>query len=74
MRQLIRCPPPLELIKDTVIYQDEINVLLPQNITSLSPYKFLKDEKFVIDESGSTEDEIKRVVGLCPSGALEIED
>ena len=32
------------------------------------------DEKFVIDESGAQEDEIKRIVGLCPSGALKIED
>ena len=32
------------------------------------------DDKFVIDESGASEDEVKRVVGLCPSGALKIED
>jgi len=32
------------------------------------------EEKFVIDESGASEDEVKRVVGLCPSGALKIED
>ena len=32
------------------------------------------DKKFVIDKSSATEDEIKRVTGLCPSGALTIDD
>ncbi len=32
------------------------------------------DEKFVIDESEGSEDEIKRVVNLCPSAALSIEE
>ena len=32
------------------------------------------DEKFVIDKGAATEDEIKRVAGLCPSGALTIDD
>ena len=30
--------------------------------------------KFVIDENAASEDEVKRVVGLCPSGALKAED
>ena len=32
------------------------------------------DKKFVIDKNAATEDEIKRVTGLCPSGALTIDD
>ena len=32
------------------------------------------DDKFVIDKNAATEDEIKRVAGLCPSGALTIEE
>ena len=32
------------------------------------------DEKFVIDKGAATEDEIKRVAGLCPSGALTVDD
>ena len=32
------------------------------------------DDRFVIDKNAATEDEIKRVAGLCPSGALTIEE
>ena len=32
------------------------------------------NEEFVIDESSASEDDVRRVVGLCPSGALKIED
>ena len=33
----------------------------------------VENEKFVIDETGASEDEIKKVVSLCPSGALKTE-
>jgi uncharacterized Fe-S cluster protein YjdI len=32
------------------------------------------DEKFVIDQSGGTEQEIRQTVAKCPSGALTIKD
>ena len=32
------------------------------------------NDKFVIDETGGSENEIKKVVSLCPSGALKIEE
>ena len=32
------------------------------------------NDKFVIDENAASEDEVKKVVGLCPSGALKAED
>ena len=39
-----------------------------------SPNVFkVEDGKFVIDESGASEDEIRATVAQCPSGALKIE-
>ncbi len=32
------------------------------------------DEKFVIDQSGASEQEIRATVAKCPSGALTIKD
>ena len=32
------------------------------------------DDKFVIDQSGASEEEIRAVVAKCPSGALTIKD
>jgi uncharacterized Fe-S cluster protein YjdI len=34
----------------------------------------IEDEKFVIDESGASEEAIRRQVALCPSGALTVEE
>jgi uncharacterized Fe-S cluster protein YjdI len=40
-----------------------------------SPTVFkVEDGKFVIDQSGASEDEIRNTVSQCPSGALTIED
>ena len=55
----------------TVKWSDKICIHAAKCVKNL-PSVF--NEKFVIDESGAQEDEIKRVVGLCPSGALKIED
>ena len=33
----------------------------------------IEDEKFVIDETGGTEDDLKAAVTACPSGALSVE-
>ena len=32
------------------------------------------NDKFVIDENAASEDEVKKVIGICPSGALKAED
>jgi len=57
-----------------VKWNDKICIHAGECVKNLPNVFKVVDEKFVIDESGSTEDEIKRVVGLCPAGALEIED
>ena len=55
-------------------WDDKICIHAGECIKNLPNVFKVEDEKFVIDESGASEDEIKRVVGLCPSGALKIED
>ena len=55
-------------------WDDKICIHAGECIKNLPNVFKVVDEKFVIDESGASEDEIKRVVGLCPSGALKIED
>ena len=57
-----------------VKWNDKICIHAGECVKNLPNVFKVVDEKFVIDENGSTEDEIKRVVELCPSGALEIED
>ena len=32
------------------------------------------NDKFVIEEQNASEDEVKNIVALCPSGALKIEN
>ena len=32
------------------------------------------NDKFVIDENAAPEDEVKKVIEMCPSGALKAED
>ncbi len=34
----------------------------------------VEDGKFVIDESGASEEAVRKTVALCPSGALSIEE
>ncbi|MXX21278.1 MAG: hypothetical protein F4W68_00595 [Cenarchaeum sp. SB0661_bin_35] len=41
-------------------------------VKNLPAVFMVKGGKFVIDQSGAPKDEIRRVVGMCPSGALEI--
>ena len=55
-------------------WDDKICIHAGECIKNLPNVFKVVDEKFVIDESGASEDEVKRVVGLCPSGALKIED
>ena len=57
-----------------VKWDDKICIHAGECVKNLPSVFKVVDEKFVIDESGASEDEIKRVVGLCPSGALKIED
>lgn len=33
----------------------------------------VEDGKFVINQSGASEDDIRKTVAMCPSGALSIE-
>ena len=58
----------------TVKWDDKICIHAGECVKNLPSVFKVVDEKFVIDESGASEDEVKRVVGLCPSGALKIED
>ena len=55
-------------------WDDKICIHAGECIKNLPNVFKVVDEKFVIDESGASEDEVKRVVGLCPSGALKVED
>ena len=55
-------------------WDDKICIHAGECVKNLPNVFKVVDEKFVIDESGASEDEVKRVVGLCPSGALKIED
>ena len=55
-------------------WDDKICIHAGECIKNLPNVFKVVDEKFVIDESGASEDEVKHVVGLCPSGALKIED
>ena len=55
-------------------WDDKICIHAGECVKNLPSVFKVVDEKFVIDESGASEDEVKRVVGLCPSGALEIEN
>ena len=57
-----------------VKWNDKICIHAGECVKNLPSVFKVVDEKFVIDESGASEDEVKRVVGLCPSGALKIED
>ena len=57
-----------------VKWDDKICIHAGECVKNLPNVFKVIDEKFVIDESGASEDEVKRVVGLCPSGALKIED
>lgn len=43
-------------------------------VTDLPSVFKIEDNKFVINESGANEDEIKKQVDKCPSGALTTED
>ena len=57
-----------------VKWDDKICIHAGECVKNLPSVFKVVDEKFVIDESCASEDEVKRVVGLCPSGALKIED
>jgi|TARA_B100001105_G_C22035817_1_gene291847 uncharacterized Fe-S cluster protein YjdI len=57
-----------------VKWDDKICIHAGECVKNLPSVFKVVDEKFVIDESGASEDEVKRVVGLCPSGALKVED
>ena len=55
-------------------WDDKICIHAGECVKNLPSVFKVVDEKFVIDESGASEDEVKHVVELCPSGALKIED
>ena len=57
-----------------VKWDDKICIHAGECIKNLPSVFKVVDEKFVIDETGASEDEVKHVVGLCPSGALKVED
>ena len=55
-------------------WDDKICIHAGECVKNLPSVFKVVDEKFVIDESGASEDEVKHVVRLCPSGALKVED
>ena len=55
-------------------WDDKICIHAGECVKNLPSVFKVVDEKFVIDESGASEDEVKHVVGLCPSGALKVKD
>ena len=57
-----------------VKWDDKICIHAGECVKNLPSVFKVVDEKFVIDESGASEDEVKHVVGLCPSGALKVKD
>ena len=57
-----------------VKWDDKICIHAGECVKNLPSVFKVVDEKFVIDESGASEDDVKHVVGLCPSGALKVED
>ena len=57
-----------------VKWDDKICIHAGECVKNLPNVFKVVDEKFVIDENGASEDEVKHVVGLCPSGALKVED
>ena len=57
-----------------VKWDDKICIHAGECVKNLPNVFKVVDKKFVIDQSGAQDDEVKRVVGLCPSGALKIED
>jgi len=58
----------------TVKWDNKICIHAGECVKNLPNVFKVVNEKFVIDENGASEDDVKRVVGLCPSGALKIED
>ena len=57
-----------------VKWDDKICIHAGECVKNLPSVFKVVDEKFVIDETGASEDKVKHVVGLCPSGALKVED
>ena len=57
-----------------VKWDDKICIHAGECVKNLPSVFKVVDEKFAIDESGASEDELKYVVGLYPSGALKVED
>jgi len=57
-----------------VKWDDKICIHAGECVKNLPSVFKVVNEKFVIDETGASEDEVKHVVGLCPSGALKVED
>lgn len=43
-------------------------------VKNLPAVFMVKDGKFVIDQTGASDDEIRRVVRMCPSGALSVSE
>lgn len=43
-------------------------------VENLPAVFMVRDGQFVIEQKGATESEIRRVVKMCPSGALQVTD
>jgi len=53
---------------------DSVLALIPKWVKNLPSVFTKQDGKFVIIQDGAPEDQIKKVVKECPSGALKIEE
>lgn len=57
-----------------VHWNDKICIHSGKCVKNLPNVFKMVDGEFVIDESAASEDEIKKIVNLCPSGALKASD
>ena len=55
-----------------VTYDKDICIHNGQCVKNLPNVFQVKDKEFIITQDGASEDEIKKTVGNCPSGALKI--
>lgn len=55
-------------------WDDKVCVHAGECVKNLPEVFKVEDGKFVIDQSGASEGEIKRVVAMCPSGALTVQE
>ena len=54
-----------------VTWDEEVCIHSGNCVRGLPTVFKIEDDKFVIDESAASEDDIKKIIARCPSGALK---